>query len=196
MDEKDSKQRNIDFSEALKNGDIMAYNELYGLYYSKLCNYILKLSNNRSLAEDLAQETFMKLWEKRQQINSELSIANYLFKICHNQFLQNIRKQKKERAFLDEIKSAVFYELSFGGESKFSRIDQIKKLIGKLPPKCKEAFMLSKYDMLKYQEVAYKMGISKKTVEAHISKALHFLRENAHLFFVLLAHGLALPYIS
>ncbi len=184
MGKKSSKQRDVNFSKALKNGDIRAYNELFELYYPILCNYVLKLSNNRSLAEDSTQEAFIKLWEKRKQIDSKLSVKNYLFKICHNQFLQNIRKQKKERAFLDEIRAGVFYEMGFGEESKSSRIDQIRKLIGELPPKCKEVFILSKYDRLKYHEIADRMGISKKTVEGHISKALHFLRENAHFFLI------------
>ncbi|VAW16350.1 RNA polymerase ECF-type sigma factor [hydrothermal vent metagenome] len=191
MDKKGSKQQHIAFAKALKNGDLVAYKELYELYYSRLCNYVLKLTNNRSLAEDLVQESFIKLWEKRHLINSDLSVSSYLFKICHNQFLQNVRKQKKERAFLDEVKGDVIYEISFGEESRFSRINHIKKLVNELPPKCKEAFILSKYDMLKYQEIADRMGISKKTVEAHISKALHFLRDNAHVLLPLLVHGLA-----
>jgi len=167
--------QNRKISERLKNGDILAYNELFEKNYSRLFNYILKLSNNREVTKDVLQESFMKLWEKRELINSNFSIENYLFKICHNEFLLHIRQTNKERSLLDELKFEIAYDLYTENES--SRIDRIKENIDKLPKRTKEAFVLSKYENLKYKEIAIQMGISIKTVEKHISKALKFLKE-------------------
>ncbi|WP_291870195.1 RNA polymerase sigma-70 factor [Maribacter sp.] len=169
---------NEEFSKSLKNGDLNAYNKLFNTYYSRLFNYALKLSNDKSVAKDVVQEAFIKLWLSKQNIKPDLSIGNYLLKICHNEFLIHARKRKKERALLDKIKIETTYEMFTSNEDEVSRIDMVKEGIDKLSPKCKEAFILSKYEKMKYKVIAEKMGISIKTVENHISKAYSELRKN------------------
>ena len=173
------------FSESLKKGDFKAYNELFDTHYSKLFNYALKLSNNRNIAKDIVQETFIKLWLNKKNIKSDLPISNYLLKICHNEFLIHTRKKKKEKAFLDKIKLETTYEMFTSNEQDSARIEHITKVINNLPPKCKEAFILSKFEKMKYKSIAEKMSISIKTVENHISRAYSELRKNVHylLFF-------------
>ena len=169
---------NEEFSKSLKKGDLKAYNKLFKTYYPRLFSYALKLSNDKSIAKDIVQEAFIKLWLNKQNIKPELPIGNYLLKICHNEFLIHARKRKKERAFLDKIKLETTYEMFTSDEDELSRIDMVKKGIDKLSPKCKEAFILSKYEKMKYKVIAEKMGISIRTVENHISKAYGELRKN------------------
>ena len=177
---------NEEFSKSLKKGDLKAYNKLFNTYYPKLFSYALKLSNDKSVAKDIVQEAFIKLWLNKQNIKPDLSIGNYLLKICHNEFLIHARKRKKERALLDKIKLETTYEMFTSHDHELSRIDKVKKVIDKLSPKCKEAFILSKYEKMKYKAIAEKMGVSIKTVENHISKAYNELRKNVQYFFFLL----------
>lgn len=166
------------FSKSLKNGSLKAYNELFSTHYSKLFNYALKLSNNEDIAKDIVQEAFIKLWLHRENIKPDLSISNYLLKICHNEFLIHARKKKKEKAFLDQLKIETAYELFISTEQEPSRIEWLNEAINKLPPKCKEVFKLSKFEKMKYKAIAEKMEISIKTVENHVSKAYRELRKN------------------
>ncbi|QTD39242.1 sigma-70 family RNA polymerase sigma factor [Polaribacter batillariae] len=94
--------------------------------------------------------------------------------------------QKKEEAFLEQIKIETAFEIFTFDEEELSKEEEVKKMVNKLSTKCKEAFVLSKYENMKYKAIALKMGISVKTVENHISKAYAELRKNLHylkLFF-------------
>ncbi len=173
-----------EFHKQLKNGGLEAYNKLFTTHYSKLFNYAFKLSNDKDIAKDIVQETFIKLWLHRKNIKPELSISNYLFKICRNEFLIHARKKKKETAFLDQLKIEAAYEIFASTDQESSRIEALKRIINMLPPKCKEVFLLSKYENMKYKAIAEKMGISIKTVENHISKAYSELRKGMKCFLV------------
>ncbi len=166
--------------KALKNGSFEAFNVVYSEFYPKLGNYIYKLCKDRNLTEDIVQETFFILWNKRKSIDIEQPIGGYLFKICYNEFLKYVRKQTKERAFLDEVKATQYLEI-FSEEKNDERLIKVKKIIDSLSPKCKEAFMASKYENLSYAEISVRMGISKKTVELHISKAYSIIRQKIRI---------------
>ena len=169
----------------LRKGDTAAYKHLFSTYYTYLCNYVLKLCNDPSLAEDIVQETMINFWEKRDAILITTSLKSYLFRSCHNQFLQHIRKQKIKFDFLDNIRWEVI--ASAQNEDTSARDRDLKKLndlIDKLPPRCKEVFIKNKIQKKKYKEIAVDMGISIKTVENQMSKALHFLKEKANSFLI------------
>lgn len=95
-------------------------------------------------------------------------------------FLQHLRKKKLEFDFLDQIRWEVLAEVHNGPENrKEAKLQKLHHLIDQLPPRCREVFVKSKLEKRKYKEIAVDMGISIKTVENQMSKALHFLRENA-----------------
>ncbi len=160
------------------------FKAVFDEHYQWLCDYIFKLSGDFDLTEDIVQEVFIDIWNKRGRVTIH-SYRSYLFKACHNRFLEYLRKNKKKmiRTSLDNIKLETLYELQKeeGGFNN-ERIEKLSRAIEMLPPKCKEAFKLSKFENLKYQEIADIMGISKKTVEIHISKALSRLRSIASTF--------------
>ena len=174
--------------EKLRKGNTKAYHYLFSEYYDWLCNYIFNLCKDRHLAEDIVQDAMVALWEKRKVISISSSVKNYLFKTCHNQFLQHIRSQKIEFDTLDKIRWDVISEATLEEDIFDFRMEKLYKLIGRLPPRCKEIFIQSKLEKKKYKEIAFDMDISIKTVENQMSKALHFLRVNATIFmFVVLA---------
>ncbi len=167
----------------LKNGDVDAYEFLFKEYYDWLCNYIFKLSGDRSRSKDIVQETMVQLWEKKKQITIKGSLKGYLFKSCHNQFLQQIRKEKKQPDLLNKIRWDTIYNSYFEQKEEDvhmkSTLLKLDEIIDKLPPKCKEIFIMNKLERRKYREIAEDMGISIKTVENQMSKALRIIRENA-----------------
>ena len=166
----------------LRKGKAKAYKYLFSEYYDWLCNYVFNLCNDRSLAEDIVQDALVGLWEKRKIITITTSLKNYLFKTCHNQFLQHVRNQKIKSDTLDKIRWDVISEATLENNLYDFRMEKLNRLIDRLPPRCKEIFIQSKLEKKKYQEIALDMGISVKTVENQMSKALHFLRANATTF--------------
>lgn len=176
------------FIKKLKSGDELAYKKLYDEYYVWLCNYIYKLCNNKKLSEDIVQETFVKLYQKRKKILIKHNLKNYLFKSCYNQFLEYLRKNKLKYDVLHTIKWEVIADTYNNQEDiKYEKLDQIYKLIEELPPKCREAFIKSKLDRLKYKDIAKDMGISVRTVENHISKALKFIKSKAIILCIVIS---------
>ena len=173
------------FLERLRNGDVSAYRYLFSEYYSWLCNYVFKLSNDYALSEDIVQETMMKLWENRKTITIKTSLKNYIFKSCHNQFLQHVRRTKVQLDSLDDIRWELLMETYVSEEEDTEhKIKKLNSLIDQLPSRCKEIFVKSKFEKRKYQEIAEDLGISVKTVEAQMSRAFRFLREHIHLFLI------------
>jgi len=166
----------------LRNGKATAYQYLFSEYYDWLCNYTFKLCSDHSLAEDIVQEALVGFWEKRKVIVITTSLKNYLFRTCHNQFLQYVRSQKINYDSLDKIRWDVISEATLENDSYDFRMEKLNRLIDQLPPRCKEIFIQNKFEKKKYKEIALDMGLSVKTVENQMSKALHFLKANVTTF--------------
>ncbi|MEX0275100.1 MAG: RNA polymerase sigma factor [Flavobacteriaceae bacterium] len=171
--------------EKLGQGEIRAYEYLFNQYYDWLCNYVFRLSGDRNLSKDVVQEVMVGIWEKRHQITIKGSLKGYLFKATHNQFLLYLRKQKRQQDLLDKIRWDTIYDSYFEqkGDDVPVKAAKVKldELIDKLPPRCKEIFIMNKLERRKYKEIAQDMGISVKTVENQMSKALRIIRENASI---------------
>lgn len=175
----------VQLKKNLKLGHKLAYKFLFDEYYDWLCNYLFKLSGNRSLSKDLVQEVMIKFYEGRHRIKVETNLKSYLFTMCHNQFLNYVRGNKKKPDLLDRIEWAAIYESYFEvkvEEDSFEgNLKKLEELLDKLPPKCREIFILNKLEKRKYKEIARDMEISVKTVESQMSKALRIIRENASI---------------
>ncbi len=179
--------------QGLKKGDQLYFKILFDEHYAWLCNYVYKLCQDQALSEDLVQNVFLRIWEKRATLNVNTSFKNYLFRSCHNEFLMHVRKKKQEIATLDALKWETLFEIHHPSqEENVSEQNWVKleAAIERLPEKCKEVFKLSRLQQKKHKEIAQIMGISTKTVEVHITKALRFLKANATSFLSLLLFGL------
>ena len=175
--------------QKLRDGNVDMYQHLFDEYYNWLCNYLYKLSGNKDLAEDLVQDVMLNIWEKRKVLVISTSLKNYLFKSSHNQFLMHVRKERKNKTLLDEIRwdlVAQEHQNYFFTEKAESdkNLEKLQSLIAMLPPKCREIFVKSKIHNVKYKDIAEGLGISIKTVEGQMSKALNHLRQNVHNFFL------------
>lgn len=160
----------------LKADDKSALKTLFQAYYAYVCSNILRIVKDRVLVEDLAQEVFLRFWQKRHQIEVNTSLKAYLRRMAINEALAHLRKQK---VFEEEINPETMGGTTAGGEKQFLHMeleDHIRLAIDQLPPRCRTVFQLSRFEQLSYKEIAEQMDISVKTVENQMGKALKFLR--------------------
>ena len=177
------KQTEVSLINGLQNGDPYAFEILYVNYYNDLCFFLSRICKDNAICKDLVQEVFLNIWKKRHVLKITTSLKSYLYKSVYNQYLQYLRDQKKQKNLLETLKAEAVLEYYITDTSQDDiKIKKLKSAIEKLPPRCKEAFILSKVEDRKYKEIAFLMGISTKTVEIHVSKALGLLRKIQFLF--------------
>jgi len=163
----------------MKAGNSYAFEKLYFRYCKKLYNFVFSICKNREDTEELVQLVFMKVWEKRAEIDTELSFSGYIFRIAKNSLLNKIKKRINERVYLDYLLSRP-EDLSNSVEKNINFLElnlEIERLINNIPEKRREIFLLSRMEGLTYREIAAKLSISVNTVNTQISKSLEELRD-------------------
>ena len=165
--------------QKLKNADTDAFESLFKKYCQPLINFSRRIVNETETAENIVQDVFLKVWENRKSLKSGTSIKSYLFTIARNESLKYQRHQtvvrESEEAVRDLHSSAETPDEQFSeSEIEF----QIQRAIDLLPEKCREIFMMNRFDGLTYKEIAEVLYISIKTVETQMGRALKRLREN------------------
>lgn len=163
----------------IMEGNRNAYNFLVENYHDRIFSYALSLTNNYALTQDLIQNVFLKTWEHRDKLNPIFPVKSFLYKATYNEFVnvyhKNLAISKVEAKFIEAIEFVTSDENEEAMEKKKAIVFQE---IQKLPPKCKEVFLLSKTEGLTNPEIATHLGISIKAVEAQITKAYSTLRKN------------------
>ena len=180
----------------LKESNPSAYEELYKQTFPRLLGYCRLFVQNQAQANDLVQECYVKLWEKRHTIKPNHSVESLLFVMLRNKCLNYLRDQKlrvveKNINFIEEYELQHLYQLDFIGreERKLeeSLLEAIRLLIEKLPEKRKQVFVKTKIEGRKNKEVAEELGISVKAVEKHLHQAKEQIQQEMLLKFPLLA---------
>jgi RNA polymerase sigma-70 factor (family 1) len=147
-------------------------------YYIALSNFAFTYTRDKTACEDIVQEVFLRIWEKRPDLIGSSTIRFYLFTAVRNNCLTHLAHSKRFLSFhsanLDE--TAVSHPLDKPEDQPADRMAMIQKAISQLPPKCKEVFLLSRMGNLSYKEIAKTLGISVKTVDNQVGKALRVLR--------------------
>ena len=161
--------------DAIKDNSQTAFKVVYEEYFAKLTQFIFKMSRDENLAEELVQRTMIKVWEQRDKIILTTSLKSYLYKVSYNEYLMYLRTKSK----FPNIEDAVIEAIDEIEDEQDNQIllDKIRKEIDNLPPKCREVFILSKINGMKYKEIAEQLNISTKTIESHMTKALKQIRE-------------------
>ena len=162
----------------IKQDDKKAFEALFHRYYGILCHYAAQLTKNETEAEEIVQELFVRFWEKREKIQIDTSLKNYLFRAVKNQSLNyihhsQIKNQYAKKVFLDaEAKNTDEFNYAETG-----LLQKIEESINSLPEKRQKIFRLSRQQGLKYREIAEKLNISVKTVETQMGLAIKTLRK-------------------
>jgi len=169
--------------------DKKAYEALFREYFPGLCAFAGKYVPDFDTAREIVHEVFIKLWEKRDTIDPNKSVKSYLFTSVYNRSMNYIRDHKKfsdsETALQNAEERSVgdVTEKIYGAELE----DKINEALEALPDRCREVFLLNRFEELKYREIAERLDISVKTVETQMSKALKILREKLKAYITVLA---------
>ena len=171
-------QKNI--VNKIKQGDIRVFEKVFRDLYAPLCGYANKIIHDKDKAEELVQEVFYIIWKKRERLMISVSLKSYLYKSVQNSCLQlsqhEVVKDKYRQYIINGEHNNI---LNPEKELEVQEINRaIDKTLDNLPERCKKIFQMNRFEGLKYREIAEKLSISQKTVEANISKALHHLRKN------------------
>lgn len=173
-----------DIFDKIKKGDEQAFKILFHTFYKSLCNYAIQFLEDIEDAEEVSQDIFVKLWEKRSTIEIKTSVKNYLFRSVRNQCLNQIKHKKIKQQYVNTIKEISKQDINIS--HYFIEPDLAKKIgkaINLMPEKRKNIFRLSREEGLKYKEIAKKLNISEKTVEAHMGLALKYLRKKLKIYY-------------
>ena len=152
------------------------FKNLYNHYFDSIRNYIYYRSGNKDLASDICQETFIKVWKKRTEINKE-NIKALLYKISRDEFVSWIRKEKLKKVYAEQ---SFKFEIEENNDDLHKKIRKLKfeKLLKKMPEKQRVVILMSKREGLTNKEISNYLEISLKAVEKRMTKALNFLKEN------------------
>jgi RNA polymerase sigma-70 factor, ECF subfamily len=170
-----------------KNSDEEFLKEIFRLYYSRLCNYAVTFVKSHDLAEEIVQETFIKFWEYRAAIQIDYSFKSYIFRSVHNNCINYLKKSEVLRRQSERMAEEIIYhnELAMRNFSPEIIDDLISEeleaklnsVLDNLPPQARRIFMLSRFEQLKYNEIADSMKISVNTVKTQMKRTLSKLRE-------------------
>ncbi len=163
---------------ALTEGKETAFEMIFKTYYQPLCNYAYSFLTDKDEAEEVVQASFISVWEKRSEISIQTSFKSYLYRMVRNACLNVIKHEKVKQQHAT-------YEMA-GGEPMHESVAQnvvateleqkIYTAMQALPEQCRLVFQLSRFEELKYQEIADQLSISVKTVENQMGKALKMMR--------------------
>ena len=156
----------------LQKGNEIAYQSLFNEYYELLVSFALKYVKSLDLAREMVQLVFITLFDKRKSIRITSSIRNYLQTAVYHQCLAEL---KRDGRFIEPIDESSVESRDFLEEAEDEA--RIWRAINGLPTECRKIFVMNRLEGLKNQMIADELGISKRTVETQISKALKALRE-------------------
>jgi len=150
---------------------------VFKTYYKGLVTYSASILKSTEEAEDLVQQLFFNLWAKKEELGVHSSLKAYLYRAVYNTSLNRIKQQNTRSLYVKEsLATASVAETSVPLQQKELQ-QQIDRALGSLPEQCGVIFKMSRFEQLKYQEIADKLGLSVKTVENQMGKALKLMRE-------------------
>lgn len=162
--------------QEIREGNEESFRKVFHAYYESLCHYAYTLLRDMDEAEDVVQSMFVKIWEKRHTLVITHTMKSYLYKSiyhqCVNQFDHRAVRTKFQERSQIEKSSAVQHPEVFPNELE----ERMAAAIQSLPKQCRTIFMMSRYQEMKYAEIAKELDISINTIENQISKALRVLR--------------------
>ena len=174
----------------LAQRDETAFEQVFKTHFKRLHAYAFTILRDEEEAEEMVQQVFFKLWERNENLSLTGSVSAYLYRAVHNESLNYIKHQKVR----SDHKLHVAYSMKNEVEHPEKKIKagelgkKIHSALNELPEQCRTIFQMSRFDELKYREIAEKLGISVKTVENQMGKALKLLRAKLvdFLIFILL----------
>ena len=166
--------------EKIRKGDVQAFEWLFRQYYEKLCQWAHHYLQDLDSSEEVVQDLYYHLWRNRDTTEFHVSVKSYLYKAVSNNCKMLIRNRDRRSAIEAEI--VLLNTDSAEEPEELLEVKEIREVVNRtleeLPEKPAQIFRMSRYEGLKYREIAEKLSISIKTVEANMGKALKVFRKN------------------
>lgn len=166
-------------------GEKEAFRFFFEKYYSDLCNMVNLYLRDPVMSEEIVQDIFMYLWEKKESIKIESSLKSYLLRASKNRSLNYIRNEKTKLEIYSKLNNSDHGTIEMPDtvlDSNQLR-EVINAAIDSLPERCREVYILGKEKSMSYKEISEELGISVKTVEVQMGKALKKLREQLRPYY-------------
>jgi RNA polymerase sigma-70 factor (family 1) len=163
----------------IRQGDKQEFEKLFRSSYVSLVRYSKTILRDHDTAEEIVQELFFRLWQDRETIKIESSLNGYLFRSVHNRALHYIEHQKViDRHAGEFVTSAEQVSEPITEEIYYNELQsRVAKIMERLPERCRVIFRMSRFEGLKYNEIAERLSVSHKTVEANMGRALKEFRK-------------------
>ena len=164
--------------DRLSNGDETALTELYNKFWQSLFMSSYNVLKDRELCEDIIQDIFMNIWHNREKIEIHISLKGYMYACARYQVFNHIRRNKDKIhvELFDDLEKRFQYTTPETQLMHDELVYHINSIVENLPEKCQLVYKLSREEQLSHKEIAERLNISTKTVENHITKALHTIR--------------------
>ncbi len=180
-----SNELNVIFSLSGSNNTyetltLEAYREIFNEFYVPVRNFLYFKCSDAELAEDLAQDTFVKLWENRERIDRK-TVKAYLYTIAGNAAINYLKRQQLQHKFINSASDRSDRDTPAFLMEMDEFQEKLQKVIGDMPDGSREVFLMNRIEDLKYREIAERLNISIKAVEKRMSKALQILREKLNI---------------
>ena len=164
--------------------DFSSFEALFQQHYKSLARASFRIVGDKDVAEDVVQDMFCKLWEKKDEIQITTSIKSYLYQSTINYSLNHLKKnkrsEKREELFVSSHSSE---ESNAESNMALKEIHELVKIaVDLLPQACRTVFVLSRFEHLSYKEIASNLGISPKTVDNQMVKALKHMRKHLSVY--------------
>jgi len=166
---------------ALRQGDEQVFERVFREYYATLCVHARRYLIEHEVAEEVVQDMFYKMWERRESLIINSSISAYLYRAVTNHALNYIKYQGHARKYREFIGFRAEEQKTISAHDTLVHNDLEKQLIGlvqAMPERRRMIFEMSRLEGLRYTDIAERLGISLKTVEVQMSKALEYMREH------------------
>lgn len=165
---------------SLKKGDHSSYETLFNLYYVKFVNFADSILKNRTVAKDIVQEAFIRIWINREGLDENKSVENFIYVIVKRLIINHIRDSKPSESI--ESGATLSHASCWSGQDIDLIADEtrkrIHKIISQMPPKRRAVFIMSREKGMSNKEIAQCLQVTVKAVERHMTLALAELREN------------------
>lgn len=180
-------------TEKQRVSEELVFEQLFRSQFRKLYVHAFGIVREETAAREVVQQVFFKLWRKKELLNKPVPLNAYLYKAVYNESINHLNRVKLWSAHNQARQKLISDTISSGERSDVKDLERkIAEVLSELPDRCRTVFQLSRYEELKYEEIAEKLGISVKAVEKHITKALKIfrlkLKDYLPLFFLLWLH--------
>lgn len=171
----------------LKNDDQSAFTVIFSKYYADLVRFSFGFTRNSDVSEEIVQEVFLKFWENRSSLDIHTSLKSFLLKNVQNRSIDSLRHTGITNKYTSVVlEHAILSQNDTENYILYSELQaNLNQAMHKIPMQYAEVFQMSRLETLNYQEIADKLGVSVRTVEVRISKALGMLREELKDFLLI-----------